>query len=143
VNEQKLTEILEAGDEQACVKFFKGMSEQRRRELAPLCLKWFRKIKGTAFSGNPVMSVAVTAAFATATLSEVRKLGWRARLNDTLVYDVLRDRRPRWIDEWVTTLMDDDQYWGRWKLVRRLVVIDEEGKWKWNRKRLSSITSNL
>ncbi len=122
MKEQMLKEILEAGDEQACVRFFKGMSEQRRREFAPLCLKWFRKIKGTTFSGNPLMSVAATAAFATATLSELKRLGWRARPNDTLVHELLRDRRPKWIDEWVTTLLDDDQYWARWALIRGLVV---------------------
>ncbi len=130
MSDKQLQKILEEGDDQQCFLFFKGMPEQQRRVLAPMCHKWFRKInrdsfietKPGTFARNPRMPVAATAAFATASLSELKKLGWQARPDGDLSYKILLDRRPEWIAEWVTQLLDEDHFWGHWSTIRRLMA---------------------
>ncbi len=130
MSEQQLTEILEQGDSEACVAYFKDVPEKQRRELAPLCRKWFNKIQKNdfietspgSFSPNPLMPAAEAALFATATLSELKKLAAHRRPQQEVVYQLLIDRRPNWVRQWVPSLLDEEYYWVNWTLVRRLVA---------------------
>ncbi len=58
---------------------------------------------------------------AACSFSDIKRLGWHARPTDDQIVRVLADRRPKWIGQWVEWLLEDEWYWYRWPLVRRLV----------------------
>jgi hypothetical protein len=128
--EEHLQEILERGDDGQCLAFFQNLDETQRRKLAPRCLEMYRLVRRNDFietapghfQGNPLLSVVTAAVLATANLSELNKLGWQARPSDDLAYELLCARRPSWLAEWAQLLLDEDVYWARWLLVRKLVV---------------------
>lgn len=130
MSDQQLVEILEQGDEQQCLAFFQGMPEPARRDLAPYCEEWFRKINKNQFlntapnvySINPLFGAAKVAVFATASFSTLKKLGWDARPMGGRMDEILLDRRPPWVSEWATALLEEQHYWANWRLIRRLVV---------------------
>ncbi len=130
MSDKRLQEILEAGEERQCVDYFRGLTEADRRSLAPQTLAWYRKINSSAFletkpgtfTANPLLPTACVAVYATACFTEVKKLGWAARPQGAVLFELLLDRRPDWLTPWVTTLLDDERYWGEWKLIRQLMA---------------------
>lgn len=125
--EERLLKILESGDESKCFRFFQGMPESQRRELAPLCLKRFRKLDRYVESApnthrlNPLIPVLTVAFPAVCNATELKKLGdWGTPDDDEILFKILRDRRPDWIDSWVAYQLDQSHYWRSWRLVYRL-----------------------
>lgn len=129
MTEQKLTQLLEKGDDQRCIAFFQNMNEKQRRALAPYCQKWFKEVskewliqvRPNTFKRNPLVPAAEIAMFATATLSELRKQPFHTRPDDDHICQLLMDRQPKWVSQWVPTLLDEPNYWQRWTLIRRLI----------------------
>ena len=106
------------------------MDEGQRRELAPMCLKWCRKVKKNdliedppdTFSWNPLMPVATAAAFCTSNFTEIKKLGRSGVPDDgDVVLEVLSGRKPSWIQQFVELLLDRSYFWNNWRLCRELV----------------------
>ncbi|QEG39282.1 DUF6493 family protein [Roseimaritima ulvae] len=130
MSDTQLQEILESGEQQRCVDFFRELPEPQRRALAPQTLAWYRQInrnsfletKPGTFSMNPLLPTACVAVYATASFSELKKLGWSARPQGEVLFELLKDRRPDWLTPWVTTLLKDERYWVDWKLIRQLMA---------------------
>jgi hypothetical protein len=129
MSEEQLQQLLEAGDAQNTLAFFRGMPEEQRRALAPQCLQWFNQIKGATviqispntWQWNPIMPAAQVGVFATATLSEIKRLPSHVRPPMDLVCELLLDRRPAWSGAWLLTLLDDSHYWSHWPLLRKCI----------------------
>jgi len=125
----ELKQLLEAGDSERVAAFFRGMPEQERRSYAGQCAAWYQQIRknsviqtsSNSWSGNPVGPAAYLAFFCTGTFSELSKAPRWALPHGDEAFEVLSDRRPPWLAEWATHLLDDDRYWQSWRLVRRLV----------------------
>ncbi len=129
VNDQRLVELLETGSVNDCVAFFRGMPEARRRELAPQCVQRAKALKSKRvvqedeswFRVNDRLPTATAAVYCTGTLAELKRASWAWFHDRDAIYEILADRRPGWIDEWVRMVLDDSHYWARWRPVRRLV----------------------
>ncbi len=129
MTEQKLTKLLKKGDDQRCVAFFKDMSENQRRELAPYCQQWYEnlneaawiQINATTYRRNPLFTAAEVAMFATATFAEIKGRPFHTRPTDEHVCQLLIDRHPKWVSDWVPTLLEEPNYWSRWSLIRHLI----------------------
>ncbi len=124
---EKLQAVLDAGDTDACVRFFADASERERQALAKLADGWMRKIAKDAFQQtapgrfepNPLLSAAGAAVLGACPLSTVMKYGWRVSLTDDRYFRVLADRRPKWLDDYAESLLDDDH--PAWLWVRKLM----------------------
>ena len=130
--EEALQQVIGRGDEAATVRFFDGMPEAERRKLAPLAATLLKQ-SWTAIEGDPerftlradqglqeTADCANLAVWATATLGEMKKLGWRASpRHDENCFIVMAARRPPWLPEWSTWLMEEWPFC--WPQVRRLV----------------------
>lgn len=129
MSKAELQEILEEGDKEKCLTFFKGMSEKQRRNYAPDCIKWYRKVIKDSYiemapgswGQNPLVPATSVAVFATATFSELKKLGWQARERGDTAYEMLMDRNPDWIESYANMLLEERQYVTEWYLIRRLI----------------------
>lgn len=129
MSDDKLEKLLRTGTVDDCVTFFHGMTEERRRELAPQCLRWAKQVKANrvvqpdenTLSLNDRLAPSVAAVYATGTLSDVKQSGWRWFHDSDQLEKILVDRRPAWIDAWIAMILEDAFYWGRWRLVRRLI----------------------
>ena len=116
---EALQSLLEQGDAGAVAEFFRGMPELERREHGAHCAQWHQQIRRS--STTHLASAATRAVLCTGTFSDLAKLPrWTLPSHDS-TFDVLADRRPPWIDQWVTHLLDDERHWLSWRLVRRLV----------------------
>ncbi|MEZ6042761.1 MAG: DUF6493 family protein [Planctomycetaceae bacterium] len=124
----KLLEVPES--EEQISNLLRPLSEPERREFASLCIKRHGQEKrrrfiedppGT-FGINPLVLVAGHAVFWVCSFSEIRKAGWTARPDSETVLDILRVRRPAWIDDQVNAMLADQNFAaGNWKVVRQLV----------------------
>ena len=125
----ELGAILEAGDVDKCVAFFRGLPEKERRALAPQCLAWHREIRKhdyietspNTWQGNPLGPAAHAAVFCTGTFSELTKIPTWILPRGDRAFEMLADRRPPWLEQWARHLLDGGRYWQDWRLVRRLV----------------------
>ncbi len=120
----------------ACVQYFKQASAENRRSLAPVALAWYRAVHAAWLRDDHKPKVnlppdvrphqlidgVAVAVFATATAAELRRLprfnqfDWPLSLD--VLFEVLADRRPDWLDEWTETAVE--QRPDCWSLVRRL-----------------------
>ena len=112
-----LGSLLGGGNVAKVVAFFAGMAEADRRKHAPQALEILRAFRTEdMFDGN--VACARVAAVASASPSELKKLGWRmVYLKDEDAYEVLRDRRPKPFSGYLEWLLER----GEWRLVRRIV----------------------
>jgi hypothetical protein len=114
------------------VSFFAGMDEAERRALAPGVVA-LAKVGGDSMLGeakapfafdHDAHACANLAVAATATIAEMKKLGWRFSPpfwepdKQDLWLAVLRDRSPEWIDDWAEWLLEDNHR--AWRFVRRM-----------------------
>jgi hypothetical protein len=124
---EKLTAILQQGDEQACLAFFSGATEAQRQTVAELAGRWFKEQCAQMFietgpgrfSRNPLLTSAAVAVLATGSFSQLKKLGWRAIPEEGLAYQILADRCPSWLDDWARLVLEAQPRF--WPTVRRLV----------------------
>jgi hypothetical protein len=110
LDQKRLEKLLNEKDsEKKIVEFFRGASEQERRQLSGFCVQNLKdQIKAEReawrvekkFENNPLIWPATYAAYCTSTPSQFDQ-GWRTHISGELVYELLADRRPDWIDEWV------------------------------------------
>lgn len=110
LDQTKLEKLLQTeNSEKAIVRFFKGASEQDRKELSGFCVKNLKSQikterdawrKERNYSHNPLITLAAYAAYCTSTPSQF-ELGWRTHISGDLVYELLENRRPEWLDQWV------------------------------------------
>lgn len=129
-NSDSLQQILNSTDTSACLKFFQGMSEQERRGFFPQIKKSFAVVKRNRvietspgnFSINPTLANHEIAFFATATFSELKQATRSIMVDDDSVMQILNDRRPTWIDDWIEILLSGTYYWASWRLIRRLII---------------------
>ena len=125
----KLQTLLEKpGNEEKILELLLPLGEDQRRELSPMCQKWFRKLKknewveeppGT-WAGNVLMPVTTTAIYCTGNLTEIKKLAWRMP-DGNVVLDVLTARKPNWVAQFVEMLLGRSNFWNNWRLCRQLV----------------------
>lgn len=127
MSQEQLTAILTKGDTRACLEFFAKLSEKERRAYAEQALAWLKpvfkksviEVNPGHFHRNPLLDAGQVAIQAACSLSEIKKLGWRAMPNEELVFEIFAARRPDWLDEWAIWICEVQPRW--WTLVRRLV----------------------
>lgn len=128
-SEEKLLLLLNAADCDGIVQFFRGMSEKKRRELAPATMEWLKNNKKTiktctAKKKNPLSSCKTTypyifAYLATADLAELASPAGKAMYNLLdpqldLLFEVIEDRKPVWIGDWMSARMAKEQNSKQW-----------------------------
>src|SRR5437763_9311673 len=101
-----LKAVLESSDASACLALFKGATDQERQAVAEFAFGWAR--------AHPHEFPAGIAALAACSLSQIKKLGWRAFPTQEHAYAILADRRPAWIDDWARLVLETSP---RWSLV--------------------------
>lgn len=132
---------LRAGDVQTIIRLFAGATEAQRREHAAAVMAWIRRIQlnekshyssrardqlapGEELSDvHQLVPAAYAAVLACGTLAEVKSFypAWALELG---FVDVLKDRRPPWLDDYARFILDESR--GRisgygWRKVRSLV----------------------
>ncbi len=128
--ETKLQTILESGNKASCMAFFKGMAESDRRNLAPMCLNWLKQLSKNdiiekepgVYSLNQLLPAAQVAIFSTGTFSELKKLPFHLSPGTEDIFEILTDRKPKWIDNWVLLQLEGGNFWGSWQLIRKLIL---------------------
>ena len=115
--------------------WFRGRSEEERKEVAAHCLRWFKKVHSHRFSssdtprpdydtkasdGDAFQSALVAWFASTSAPSSLARYGWRGVPPAELVLEIVRDRKPTWIDRWVHIVAEN--VLTQWPLVRSLVT---------------------
>jgi hypothetical protein len=121
------------GNARGCVELFAEMPEEERRSLAPHARRLLKE-SWQALEDDPnrfsakanstlqeVTDCAARALWATASPSEMKKLGWRARpgRNDEDCLRIMANRRPAWLQDWCAWLLEEWPFC--WTLVRQFV----------------------
>jgi len=109
----KLLKLIEKNSKQACLAFFANLSADERRTFAKLVGEKFKELEKAWLddrgkkkrwpSKNSLanqLENARVCMFATATPSELLKLGWRVLPADGFIVDVIREIDPAWTNEW-------------------------------------------
>ncbi len=128
-DKQKLEKLLNSGDEQGCLNFFRGMPEKERRQYFPIVKSFWSRVRKTrfiedppgTFYGNPLIGVAIVAYFSVATGAEIIKAKRSGYPDVDQVMEILTDRRPEWVGDWVESILGESSYWLHWRLIRRLI----------------------
>jgi Family of unknown function (DUF6493) len=124
---EKLEAALRDGNEKAVIALFKEASEPERQAVAALALKWHKRQAAQpfyqsgpgSFTRNPLLTAAEAAVLASASFSELKKLGWRGLPVHDLAFQVLAARRPSWAGDWALMLLEFNPR--NLALVRRLM----------------------
>lgn len=128
LDQSKLEKLLQKkGSEKAIVAFFKGASEKDRKQLSGFCVENLKSQINAERQGgrhsheyNPLISPATYAAYCTSTFSQ-SDLGWRTHINGQLVYQLLADRHPHWLDDWVQECCNKLRV-GNYREIRQLTL---------------------
>ncbi len=146
---EKLDAIITAGDVAACIAFFCGANETERKKVAKVAQNHMREIaKRTSMPARLLGALARTqigpsitslahsynispdafkvvevAVLASGSLSQWKSLGleW---ISPELVYTILNDRRPPWLDQLVEVLLEPRPPFRTtscWSQVRRMI----------------------
>lgn len=131
---EELETAIRAGDAGRCGELLQGVSEADRRAAAPMALKWHQAATGRRMNElkfpelvfpsaraeqERVGDAASVALLGTATLGELKKLGWSAFHVIDAAYDALRERNPPWLAEWADWALVERRT--VWPYVRRMV----------------------
>lgn len=133
MSETNLAKILENTDTKKCLEFFRDMSEKGRQKLAKFAFATHRQIESggwtttpfgddmvsMSYTEDPRMPVAVLSLWCTCSLGAIKKLGFRMRADNDLVYEILANRKAPWLDDWAAWVCE--RFPGYWPVVRRLV----------------------
>ncbi len=130
VNKDGLQLVLDSGDEKECVNFFRGMPEEDRRQYFAVVRPFWNLIRKSRFIEDPPgtfrwnsrAEIADAAFLATASGAEIRKARLAGQLKDEVVFEIIADRRPDWVDDWVRSMLEESWYWNHWRLIRRLII---------------------
>ena len=119
VNPAEVLKLVERGSKQACLDFFAKLSVAERRPLAKPMLKKYKQAdaawlagvsrENSKLFGNSAadeLENAKIGVFATATLSELLKLGWRAVPGDGFIVNLVRTLTPDWTNAWASELIE-------------------------------------
>ncbi|MDR0609562.1 MAG: DUF6493 family protein [Planctomycetaceae bacterium] len=136
---EELRNILLSANAEKITTFFNGMPEKKRRELAPICIEWIKKLWDTNFfyktaprcfgfpdgtTCDDAYGYTEIALFATADFTEIQRLfrisHQRFHCKHELVENVLRARNPVWIGDFILLALTIDQDY--WFLYRRFVT---------------------
>lgn len=113
LTQETLEAVLQQGDEKKCLALFKNATEEERRSVAEMALAWLKQQEKNAFiqtnngvfTRNPLLTAAEVALLASCSLGQLRKLGGRGVPQAEIAYQILTDRRPPWIDDWVEMVL--------------------------------------
>ena len=112
---EELDAAISAGDSERCAALLKAASETERRAAAPIAHKWHSAAWYRHLGGEPpewtdvlnkrqeidrIVAAAAASVAGTATLTELKKLGWRAWHLSAEAWDLLAFRRPEWLQGW-------------------------------------------
>jgi hypothetical protein len=145
----ELRAVLEAADVDGCIALFATATERERRAVAKVAAEQLKKLqppvprglgsgriatlaRRLAAAQNPDSELPVTylreaaqaAVLATATLTELKKLGHAAIPPADVAVSILSSRRPPWIGEWAEVILSKSDMFDlaeNWLFVRRLV----------------------
>jgi len=146
---EKLDAIIRASDVAACIAFFRGASEAERKKVAKVAQNHMRELtKRTSIPArllanlaqahiepsmtSPTDSYAIShsifdavhvAALASGSLSQWKSLGLES-IAPELVYLILNDRRPPWLDQLVEVLLEPtppSRVTSCWPQIRRMI----------------------
>ncbi|MEA2609916.1 MAG: hypothetical protein QOJ75_2159 [Chloroflexota bacterium] len=118
---ESLRAAADAEDEGAVRALLADLSEADRAELIPIAREVMaaQLKKGIGAAGH--LAPTILMAYGTLTLSEIRRLGWRASHLPRDLVDVLRHRSPERLVPIVDFLLDDIGGHGAWRVVRPLI----------------------
>jgi hypothetical protein len=124
---ESLDDVLQKGDEQACLALFEQATEKERQTVADVAARRLREASAQmfietrpgTFERNSLLNAAEIAVLASCSLSQLKKFGWRAIPEPEATYRVFSTRRPAWIDDWVTFALETTPR--HFPLVRRLM----------------------
>jgi uncharacterized protein DUF6493 len=134
MNIQDLEAAIRTGEAERCRELLAGASDSERRAAAPAALKWHSAACGRRMGEDPpadlvfpptraeqerVYEAASVALLGTATLSELKRLGWKALMLADGAYAALADRRPDWLSDWADWALGERSW--VWPHVRRMV----------------------
>src|ERR1700733_6450593 len=96
MSQEQLAAILKNGDTKACMTFFADLSEKERQGYAEQVRTWFKSLskkpfletKPGAFERNPLLETAAVAVQSACSLSDLKKLDWRALPGDDLHFAI-------------------------------------------------------
>jgi len=130
LTEAELVSIFEKGNVERCINRFKDTAVKDRRALAKTSIKTLKAIAEYRFSPSSKEqdkkwsekqdNVAQIAVYITATLPEIKKLGWRLRPGYEQIEQVISAFAPEWVDEWAEWLVETNPNY--YRLVRKMVV---------------------
>ena len=117
--EKKLLELIQSKSPEACLRFFSGMPQEERRKFAKFAqrtLKDTEKKWRDSWGKEPVLEKplfeqidnARVCVLATATLGELKKHGWRILPTGVFAFEVVRELKPDWINDWVQFLSESE-----------------------------------
>ena len=127
--EEKLCALLNDTDCDGVVAFFQGMSEKKRRALAPVVAAWLKKNKRLVNSpatrrrkpgqSRPPAFSFLFAYLATASLTELKSSTGKALLGEInkgngFILEAIDQRRPDWVADWLSHLMTTAQHSSSW-----------------------------
>ena len=131
---ESLEKLIRMGEGGSVVSFFEGMAESERRRFAPSIVAlvpefhefgWISEKSYGALTDTDVRHAATLAALATASHTELKKLGWQTtppiwddKLQEPFLA-ILHERVPGWIDAWAEWLLEENHR--HWRFVRRMV----------------------
>jgi len=129
-----LEDAIRSGDLERVVELIQAASEPERRAAAPMAQKWqsaawARHLNHDEKSGVPlptddealdrVNEAACAAVAGTATLSELKKMGWRVWHLGEPAWQLLAQRKPEWLQAWAEWVIAENPR--SWKYARALV----------------------
>ena len=117
--EKKLLKLIRTKSPEACLGFFSGMPQDERRTFAKFAhrtLKDTEKQWRDSWGKEPAQQKplyeqidnARVCVLATATLGELKKHGWRILPNGVFAFEVVRELKPDWINDWVQFLSESE-----------------------------------
>ncbi len=107
-----LAQLIDTSPREDCLAFFADKSAKERRELAPAAMKLLKNLdadwlsQGTTHDYREREERIQVCVLATATASELIKLGWRMLPWDGFILDVVKALKPDWVDEWLESLVE-------------------------------------
>ncbi|MCC2668283.1 MAG: hypothetical protein K0Q72_754 [Armatimonadetes bacterium] len=131
---EELESAIRAGDQQRCLALLRAALEPERRAAAPMARKWHsaawtRHLGEDAPAGvelpkqverlEKVVEAAAVSMAGTATLTELKALGWRAWHLPEPAWSLIAERRPEWLQGWADWVVEQNIQ--SWVYVRRLI----------------------
>jgi len=122
-----LQEVIQAGDVEGCLALFEGSTASERRPFAkiaraPLDRYWKLGWDERREKDKGILQAAAVAVLATATLGELKKLGWQGVPDAEHAFALISALKPEWTSSWAELILEDNPR--HWPLVRRLVRAD-------------------